>query len=208
MAKPIKLTFLFIIITFTSFGQTYVGKNLDGDRGYGVVFGINKDSTVIYAYTDDGCCYAEHTGKLSKVNDTLFHAEMAMTFGQFCMKDPNPAANFISFKADTIILSYLEEAEVVYSDSTSKRLVSDYSYDFSRKRMGIPKKAGSYSIRFTNRKNLITGKELSFTSAYGTSLNFTHGAKVSLDIVIKDGLLYTIYTPDLQVGHFILKEGE
>lgn len=208
--KIIILTLIFFISVNISFGQTYINKKLDKSNKYNYSFRINKDSTInfIYEKNYEGE-YGDHTGKIKKINDTLFRVSAIMIVSQFSIKSFNNDTIYIQLESN--IARQLDAIEIKYSDNKTREQLQGYD------RMGKPieilkipvkkklfnNKKGKNFITITiNRKNFLSDNFLSFKIPFGSSASFSSGQKNEFDVVIKNNKLWTVGKPPLQIGHF------
>ena len=200
------------------FGQTFTGNSIDNIKRYDCFLRINKDSTInfVYSLRTHGI-YGEYLGTIKQLKDTLYHISATMTIGQFYI----PVISVPWFEKDTICLqldsSVAREFDTIlykYSDGTQKKQTLDKDMLGKPYRLfKIPVNKNIFNSKMnveyititTNRKDIITGKLLTFKVPYGLSTKFTHEYKLDFEIVIKAKQLWTIGQAPLQTGHLRMK---
>ena len=164
------------------------------------LFQINNDNTVNFVYDCNICSYSEYEGKITQINDTLFHVVALETFGVAYMM-ALIGQDTISFKADTDIFVDFSKTRIVYSNGVSEKFSDYINHDTVRipinKRL-FNAKHDSYKIVFC-RKNQITGAELVFKVWYGSDIYFSKcDDEIEFDVIIKDKKLCILNLVSLQ----------
>ncbi len=220
-----RLPFAILIILLTTlnlFGQTYTGDAIDKSQLYNFLLRINKDSTINFIYNkDENGVYAEYMGNIKRGNDSLYHISATMLIGQHYMKSPcmyyyegSSKADSIYIQIDSTIARELDVIEIAYSNNTYQQFQGYDEKGNLIKYLKIPidhrkfnNKNGTNFIKINiNKKNLVTGKWLSFKIKYGSGASFRKGEQLDFDIVIKKESVYSVGTPILYIGHFKLKK--
>ncbi|MDR2039438.1 MAG: hypothetical protein LBQ60_16065 [Bacteroidales bacterium] len=203
----------FILTSSILSGQTFVGTSSDKMKSYGCTFRLNKDSTINFIYErNENSIYAEHIGKIKKINDTLFRAFVIMTVGQFYMKSPSD--DTLTIKVDTLMVSKIDKFTIHFSNGQTKELKKCYDKWFKYHAFHLPinekwfnsQKGTDYVFITTGLKGLISGEELKFKIPFGSAASFLCGQKDKFEIIIKDGLLWTTGKASVQIGQFKLKQ--
>ncbi len=180
---------------------------------YNCTFRINKDKTINFVYDiDKNGIYAEHTGTIKKINDTMYHVKATMTIGQFYMKSYHRDTLYISI--DSTVAKELDKISVDFSNNTQKHFsVYDKNGEpISLLKIPIDKRVfnnrkGTNTVKITiNRKNILTDNFLTFEIPYGSASSFTKGDKQDFYVVIKNDQLNSIKIAPIQTGHFKLKK--
>jgi hypothetical protein len=196
-------------------GQTFIGTSTDKIKmeAFNFTLRINKDSTINFIYTRDyQSLYGEYIGRIVKLNDTLYSISATMTIRQSCMKSFNLDTFYIQLYEN--IATQLDKIQFEYSDGKTRKQLQ--GYDSLGNPIGLLKipvnkkllnsKKGKDFITITiNRKNFLTDNSLSFKIPYGSASIFEAGQLVNLNVVIKNGELYTTGEPRWFYRHFRLK---
>ncbi|MFM9950215.1 MAG: hypothetical protein ACKV1O_19935 [Saprospiraceae bacterium] len=209
--KLIPILFALWWMAFASFGQTYTGTSTDKMGKYDCLFRMGKDNAVDFIYNqNEYVVYAAYSGKMERLNDTLYRVSATMTIGQYYMKSWSMDTLYIQL--DPAIARQLDKIEVKYADGMIKNFSG---YDNKGKAENLLKlpvdkkrfnrsKGADYVTITVNRKDLITGRFLSFKIPFGSAASFTSGQKLEFDLSIKNNIVRTVGEPPLQTGHFKL----
>ncbi len=215
---PLQFSFTILAICASSLfasGQTYIGTSLKRiyQNTYNCQLRINADSSVNFIYDQDGnVVYGEYLGTISRVNDSIFHIAAVQTLGQDIRKAHRPGSSDIGL--DSAIAQQLGLITLTYSNGVFTRLSSCDRRGRSKSYLKIPAnkelfnstKGTDYFTLTIPRKHPITGKSLAFKIDYFSEASFTSGEKIDFDVQIKNGVLWTIGEPPLQIGHFKLRK--
>ncbi|RFS18595.1 hypothetical protein [Emticicia sp. C21] len=206
---------IFILLSHTLFGQLYSGRIPDFQDD--CLLRINPDSTIDFVYSrEDIGTYADHYGKIQKLNDTLFHISATMTIGQFSNKTRRDSI-FVSL--DSNVINKLGKIKIAYSNGSFKEYNFEEYNNYKRNVVGdryikikinknlLNSSPGKNFITIAiERKNPITQKPLVFKIPLGSAPAFSGGENLEFDVVIKNGYLWTTGEPPANTGDFKLKK--
>ena len=187
-------------------GQTYSGHSTS--NGYLYTLTIDKDSNVFFKYRTPGnYVYAEHTGRIKKINDSVFHVSVNMTIGQFSQK---AGYSEMVISIDSAI-EVVGNISVKYFNGNTKEICPE------GKTKGLIRFKPNYEwfsntsekkyLTFCYKKGCSNGScQIYFESKidYGSEPHYTAGEKVEFDIIMKSHRVWTVGEPPLQTGHFKL----
>src|ERR1700748_1539162 len=101
-------------------GQTYKGRSTDGYYSYRLL--IHKDSTIALSYfTKDNTCYADFSGTIRHVKDSVYQLSCTSVFDQYLMKnfyDPDICITIDSSAAQARQIKYIRVYSAGLCDST------------------------------------------------------------------------------------------
>ncbi|GAB3519325.1 hypothetical protein [Emticicia fontis] len=214
-AYPKLFYVLLVLLSHTSFGQIYSGRIPDYHDD--CLLRINQDRTVDFVYSgDDLSSYADHRGKIRKLNDTLFHISAIMSVGQFSQKARKDS---IFITLDSNITDQLGKIKIIYSNGSSKEFNFNEYNHYKRNVVGDrhlkikanhtlfnSTKGKDYILIAVERKKPITQEPLVFRIPFGSAPSFSGGEELEFDVVIKNDYLWTTGEPPANTGDFKLKK--
>ena len=200
------------MIISTVNGQIYTGTSLNKLKDYSCSLKINSDSSVLFIYhTELNETYGEHSGRISKINDTLYQVSASLTFGKFDVMRLYTVNTFTNKVNDTdylcikpifdkllapIVIEYLSGKTVDYKYSESGCFALD-------KKLFNQSKSSNYYLLQSSMIDKISRNKLVFKVRFGSSPSFESGETTNFKIVIKDNLVNGFI---LQTGQFRLKK--
>jgi hypothetical protein len=210
------LAFMFSV-TFVS-GQLYCGNSTSNNW---CLLRINKDSSIDFVYSRNlNEFYGEHKGTIKKINDTLYHITAVMTIGKTGVIGPSAydtakhTDNGIDyFKIDTPYVHLNDSVIIEYANGQRQIYVpydhGEHTYCVPDKKFFSKKEGVNYYFKIIiNRKNAITGQQLSFRVPFHSAPIFDSGKKLSFDVIIKNNVLWTTEDTGLDIGQFVLNKNK
>ena len=217
------LIILIIIMKFSlTSAQTYSGVS---KQGYHILLKIEKDSSIVYAFSYKQLHYEEYKGRISKVNDSLFHIDIKMIIGNEnirCIRD------FISFNdndlsilmqdnnqlyldidtllknvIDTVFITYSNGEKVFYSPFNN---ISDTIHYFLDKNLFNDKPNNDYHFISFNKKNIITNKPLKLIMHRDSSIKLKTGEVDGFDVIVSEDKLSVLNNQSSNIGYFKLQK--
>lgn len=204
-----------VLLSHSLFGQLYSGRIPDYKDN--CLLRINQDSTVDFIYSGyDMGTYADHYGKIQRLNDTLFHISAIMSVGQFMQKGRRDS---IFVTIDSNITNQLGKIKIAYSNGSFKEFSFTEYNSYKKNEVGDrhlmmkmnktlfnQSKGKDYIHIFIERLNPITQKPIVLKIPFGSAPSFSGGEELEFDVVIKNDYLQTIGEPPSNRGHFKLKK--
>lgn len=190
------------------FSQTYTGQSRDKRDGYSCSLKIQADSSVLFIYSRGANeTFAEYSGNIKKINDSLYHVSATMTFGKFDIMrlytvpddgKPSPG-DYVTI--DSSFLRLFGPVSITYANGLSKNYNEPGPFLLDTKLFN--KKAGSdfYTIS-TSSTNKITGRRLSFYTRADSSPEFERGDQLEFSLVLKGNTWSSSGNRPPQTGHF------
>lgn len=184
--------------------QLYKGYSNSG--GYVCYLKISPDNTVLFTYETEGnSIYGEHSGIIKAINDSTYHVNCKLTFGQFVCKAPGLDSLSIFVDPPALIdkneiLARYENEELMTKKKTSKSGLA-FAIDDKLFNEYTP------ATILTDHTHPITGEALTIKASFGSAYDFVQGDEVDFDVVISGDSLYTVREDAVfQTGHFRLKK--
>lgn len=208
------ITFLFLFCGLC-YGQTYSGKSTN--TFYRCSLKINKDSTVIFNFRQkNNIVYGDFTGRIRKLNDSLFLLSCKSVFDQYLMK--NYFAPDLCISVDSILdqshkikfikVNYSCGLDTIYHLKNCRK--SSEAWEKVCYRI---KDNHAYHVNGNNDmfidvgyKSIFTGKPVIFTLNTISALDFGHNTTFTTFIVIKNGTVKSVKDHITQTGSFVLKQ--
>jgi hypothetical protein len=184
--------------------QLYKGYSNSG--GYLCYLKISPDNTVLFTYETKGnAVYGEHTGKITAVNDSTFHVNCKLTFGQFiCMAFSDDSLE-ITVSPETLLDKQTIQVQYDNEELMNKRKIDRFGVLFPFDKELFNRYHPAFIL--TDHLHPITGEALTIEATYGSGYEFLQGDEVSFDIVLSGDSLYTVREDDaFQTGPFRLKK--
>ncbi|UII32199.1 hypothetical protein LVD17_00075 [Fulvivirga ulvae] len=208
------LTFLLLLSSVLSFGQTFEGYSTDENKSYHCLLQIKPDSSVVFTYDrDKNGIYAEYVGEIEKLTDSTFKVKATLAIGQYYMKSYNKDTLYI--KLDSQIARTLDKIQVEYSNKKNRKQLQGYDSQgqpISLLKVPVDKelfnsnKGTDYVEITVNRKNRITGEWVSFTIPFGSAASITAGEKIEFEVKLDGEIIESIGQRLIQTGHIKLKK--
>ncbi|HTL83077.1 MAG TPA: hypothetical protein VL651_15295 [Bacteroidia bacterium] len=205
----------FLLIGTLLHSQIYTGSSTNSSgKHYGCYFKIDPDSSIRFTTSGkDIGIYADYTGTIRRVNDSVYHVTTTMRFCQSYFTSPNTDTLYI--RIDSSIALQLDEIEVNYADGIHRKTFRGYDTlgrAIALVRVPIDKKlynrnAATDSVKIiVNRMNPVTNDFLSIQVRYGFSVFYAAGEKLEFDVEIKDDKLRTVNQKGLVCGQLKMKK--
>ncbi|TSJ46345.1 hypothetical protein [Fluviicola chungangensis] len=184
--------------------QLYKGYSNSG--GYLCCLKITPDNMVLFTYETAGnSIYGEHSGTIKAINDSTYHVNCKLTFGQYICKAPT---------LDSLTIFVDPSAAL-----DKKSILVQYGNDDLMKLKRIDKSKLTFAFDdqlfneytpatiLTDHTHPLTGELLTIKASFGSAYDFVQGDEVDFDIVISGDSLYTIKEDAVfQTGSFRLKK--
>ena len=184
--------------------QLYKGYSASG--GYLCYLKILPDNSVVLTYQTEGnFVYGEHSGTIKAVNDSTYHVNCKLTFGQFVCKAPT--LDSLTIFIDPPVLIDKKSILVQYEneDLMKNRRMDKWGVTFPFDPNLFNEYTPAYIL--TDHTHPITGEALKIKASFGSGYDFVQGDKVEFDFVLSGDSLYTIKEdPAFQTGPFRLKK--
>jgi hypothetical protein len=179
-------------------------KGLSIDSNYVCYLKVSPDNSVNFVYgQNDYAVFGEHSGTISRINDSTFHVKCKLDFGHYI----NKAFTTDSFEIWVDSPNLIDKSTVLvqYDNDelmTGRRIDKDgvtFAFDpelFSHRRP---------ALILTNHIHPFLNEPINIKAYFGSASQFVSGDEVEFDVLMTDKMVKSIGEGVGQTGHFELK---